>query len=211
MADRREILIDITAPLGAGTRAYPGDPRFEMRTIADPSRGDPARVCSITMGTHTGTHVDAPRHLVGGVAGVDSFPVGAMIGPVLVFETPCGLIGPLDLSRLPGNAPSRILFRGAPVILPEGAAELVARGMVLVGTDGLSVDAMESHDLPAHRILLDAGVVVLEGLDLAKAAPGRYELIALPLLIPGADGAPARAVLRARRRAGPRLVRRGSG
>jgi arylformamidase len=96
--------------------------------------------------------------------------------------------------RLPRRA--RVLLRGPASISPGGARELVRRSVLLVGTDALSVDPVGDAGLPAHRELLAAGIVVLEGLDLSAAQPGRYQLIALPLLIPGADGAPARAVLK---------------
>ena len=112
-----------------------------------------------------------------------------------------GLAPPL----LPRDAPPRILFRGGPLILEGAARDLVRRRALLVGTDAISIDPVGDDALPAHRILLAAGIVLLEGLDLSRAPAGLYDLLALPLLIPGADGAPARALLRPR---GPRPQRR---
>ena len=188
--------IDITAALGPATRVYPGDPPVEITLFADPARGAAARVTSLRLSAHAGTHVDAPCHIAGGRRGVESLPLDALIGPVVVIDAPPRLGDWLDIPARPKGRPARILFKGEPVISAACARDLVRRGVRLVGTDGLSIDAMNETRLPAHRVFLKAGVVILEGLDLSRVTAGRYELIALPLLIPGSDGAPARAVLR---------------
>jgi arylformamidase len=200
MIRRHSRWIDITAALGPRTRVYPGDPPVEITVVADPDRGDAARVSALRMGAHAGTHVDAPVHLAGGRGGVETLSLDAMIGPALVVRTGRRSPGASEIARLSRPAPRRILFRGAPIIRPDAAAELIRLGCLLVGTDGLSIDPEDDAGLPAHHLLLRAGVVILEGLDLSRVRPGRYHLIALPLLIPGADGAPARAVLRPRGR-----------
>lgn len=191
-------LIDISSALGPRCRVYPGDPPVAIDLVSDPTRGAPARVSAIRMSLHAGTHVDAPCHLPEGRGGVESLSLVAMIGPAVVVRAHGPSIGARQIARwhLPRRA--RVLLRGAAAISPAGARELVRRGVLLVGTDALSVDPVGDAGLPAHRELLAAGIVVLEGLDLSGAPPGRYQLIALPLLIPGADGAPARAVLRSR-------------
>lgn len=199
-------LLDVTRPLGPETRVYPGDPPVRLRVVADIARGDPARVSVLTIGTHAGTHVDAPRHLDGAGSGVDGIPLGALVGPALVVQAAGPRVERRDIRALPRGAPPRILLRGRPVLAPGAARELVLRRVRLVGTDGPSLDPVGEPDLLAHRILLSAGIALLEGLDLEEAPAGRYELIALPLLIPGADGAPARAILR--RPAPPRSRRR---
>jgi arylformamidase len=166
--------------------------------VLDPRRGDPARVSRLQTGTHAGTHVDAPCHLAGLAGGVETLPLEALVGPVQVIASRGGLVRPADVRRIAGRSPRRVLFRGAPVVLPSAARALARAGFLLVGTDGLSIDPVEDPALPAHAILLRAGVVILEALDLDAAEPGRYELTALPLLLPGCDGAPARAILRRR-------------
>jgi len=105
-------------------------------------------------------------------------------------------LGPGDIPGLRRGGAGRILLRGRAALLPDAARRIARMGVVLVGTDGMSIDPAGDDDLPAHRILLEAGIVLIENLDLTHAPPGRYELIALPLLIPGADGAPVRALLR---------------
>jgi len=187
--------LDITRPLGPATAVFPGDPPVSLSLALDPQRGDPARVSQLVTGTHAGTHVDAPCHLPGLTGGVDALPLDALIGPVLVVQAGRAKVSAADVARIPRGAPRRILFRGAPIVLPAAARALARRGLLLVGTDGLSIDPVEDPGLPAHAVLLAAGVVILEALDLSRAAPGRYELAALPLLLPGCDGAPARAVL----------------
>ena len=187
--------IDISAPLGPSTRVYPGDPPVEVTLFADPARGAAARVSTLRMSAHAGTHVDAPAHLAGGRAGVEKLSLASLIGPAVVVDAPALLSSWLDVPARPPGRPRRVLFKGAPVITAVCARDLTRRGVCLVGTDGLSIDTVDDAELPAHRVLLKAGVIILEGLDLSRAAPGRYDLIALPLLIPGSDGAPARAIL----------------
>ena len=188
--------IDITAALGPGTRVYPGDPPVEIALFVDPEKGGAARVSSLRLSAHAGTHVDAPCHIAGGRRGVESLPLEVLIGPVVVIDAPPRPVDWLDIAARPRGRPARVLFKGEPVISAAFARDLVRRGVRLVGTDGMSVDAMDEARLPAHRVFLKAGVVILEGLDLSRVTAGRYALIALPLLIPGCDGAPARAVLR---------------
>ncbi len=189
--------IDVTRPLGAKTRIYPGDPAPRIEVIADTSHGAPARHSMLHIPSHAGTHVDAPSHLPGGRGGVESLPLSALIGPALVVDAVGSTVRASEMRALPPSC-ERVLLRGEATLWPEAARALVERGVVLVGTDGLSVDPIGSADMPAHRALLEAGVVLLENLDLSAAPAGSYDLIALPLLVPGADGAPARVVLRPR-------------
>ena len=188
--------IDVTRPLSPSTRVYPGDPPVEISLLADTSDGVGTRVSMLRLSAHAGTHADAPCHVAGGRGGVESLTLKTLIGPVVVIDAPSQLSGWLDIPARSRGRFTRVLFKGEPVITAGCARDFVRRSVRLVGTDGLSVDSLDDPKLPAHRILLRAGVVILEGLDLSRVAAGRYELIALPLLIPGADGAPVRAILR---------------
>lgn len=173
---------------------------------------------------HSGTHVDAPVHVDAGGRGVEQLPFEALIGPATVVDAR-QLAGHIDVAavesfNLARNS-TRVLFRtrnsqlwdkqefdpGFCAISEDAARLLVQLGIELVGIDYLSV-APASDPLPTHRVFLDAGVVVLEGLDLRHAPPGDYRLICLPLLIPGADGSPARAVLQGPTKPRARLDRR---
>ena len=172
-------LIDVTAPIRAGMPVYPGDPPVRTELAQSIAGGDAYNVTRLDFGLHTGTHVDAPVHALAGGAGIESLPLDALVGPAEVVDYP---------GELP--ALERILLRaGGATLRPEDATRLTEA--LLVGIDGPTVGGEE-----VHRTLLAAGVVVLEGLDLRAVEPGRYELLCLPLLVEGADGAPARVVLR---------------
>jgi arylformamidase len=193
-------IFDVSVPLREGMVTYPGDPQVHIEHAASIAGGDVVNLTRIDFGLHSGTHVDAPVHFIDGAAGVDSIPLDVLVGPCEVVEAP-------DLSRVSvAAAPlaERILFKTPNselwtsdefseefALLDGGAAELlVERGVRLVGVDYLSVG-----DEEAHHVLLEAGVVPVEGLDLRAVDAGSYEVFCLPLRVVGADGAPARAVL----------------
>jgi arylformamidase len=201
--------IDISTPLVDGMAHWPGDPTPRVTRYADLERGDACTLTALAISAHTGTHVDAPRHYLEHGATLDEMPLGALLGRARVIEI-------TDERRVTAEALAgrrirrgdRVLLRtrascpGAPgppaaadgaALTPEAASWLVARDVVCVGIDTLSVDPADSS--AAHRILLEAGVWIIEGLLLEGVAAGVYELICLPLRLAGAEGAPARALL----------------
>lgn len=199
-------IFDVTLPLSPDIPVYPGDPSVSLERLAD------SGVQRLSLGTHAGTHVDAPAHAVAGGADVESLALEILMGKARVVDLAVAVrIERSDLQALDLSDDLRVLLKtrqsaGRREGLAEGvyltedaAAYLVQAGLKLVGIDSLSVDRFGASDLPAHRTLLSAGVVVVEGLDLAQVEPGDYDMACLPLRIPGADGAPARVVLRARR------------
>src|SRR5919202_1738652 len=190
-------LHDVTLRLSDQLPTWPGDPPFRRRLATALSRGDPANVSQLDFGAHTGTHVDAPVHFIEGAAGIDGLALDVLVGRCLVIsaEPPGNELRPEDL---PAGAGERILFKtrnsrhwasGLPefdrefVSVGEAlAAELVSRDVRLVGVDYLSVERFHApFEHPVHRRLLQAGVVIFEGLDLSAVAPGEYELWCLPL------------------------------
>ncbi|HTU01707.1 MAG TPA: cyclase family protein [Candidatus Sulfotelmatobacter sp.] len=200
---------DITRPIQGGMPVYPGDPEVTVRPWLSLAQGDSVNVSLLALGSHTGTHVDAPCHLQDGAAGVDRLALDALLGPALVVEVephPCveaADLHRLDVLALGGHLRLLLKTRVAgsqagqlAALSPEAARLLVEAGVRLIGVEGASVDPASASDLPAHRLLLGAGVVVLENLDLSAVPPGRYELLCLPLKIEGGDGAPLRALLR---------------
>ena len=204
-------LFDVTRPIHEGMVVYEGDPRVVIRPVASIGDGAPANVSELTLGSHTGTHVDPPRHFRAGAPGVDALPLDILIGPARLCEIPVrGPIDAQDLCDLDLRLCPRVLFRTRPGracrdagdsathggLTPEAARRLVEAGVRLVGLESLSADPPDAVDFPAHRTLLDAGVVILEDLDLSAPPPGVYELVCLPLRIRDGDGAPARVVLR---------------
>jgi len=206
------LIYDITAPLSSALPVYPGDPEVTITPLAQLHWGDAANVSRLVLGSHTGTHLDAPRHFFEEGTAIDGLDLHLLIGPARVCAFPhvtthltadnLRPLGLLGVQRLLLQTPNAALwektgFQANYIALTESAAHLlVEMGVRLVGIDYLSVDAFERQDFPVHRILLGAGVVILEGLDLRTVPPGDYELLALPLLLAHGDGAPARAILR---------------
>ncbi len=201
--------LDISVPIHPGTLVWPGDPPVVIAGAGGEVAGVRYRASRITLGSHTGTHVDTPRHLGVDDTSVDQLPLEALLGPAQVHDlTGHHVIGSRELEAAGVGSAVRALLKtdnshwvssGPMPELPahlseEGARYLVRAGVRLVGIDGLSLDHPERVD--AHLLLLRAGVVIVEMLDLSQVAPGEYELFCLPLRLAGGDGAPARAVLR---------------
>ncbi len=205
-------LYDITLPISPDLVTWPGDPRVRLERFARIEDGDVANVSRVAMGVHTGTHVDAPLHFVADGRPVDALPLERLIGRAYVVHLPhvdAITAEVLENADIPPRT-RRVLFKtrnsdlwaqGATAfredyvaLTVDGAEWLVQRGVRLVGVDYLSVAPY--HDpVPTHRALLQADVVVVEGLNLSAVEQGRYTLYCLPLKFQGADGAPARAVL----------------
>jgi kynurenine formamidase/threonine dehydrogenase-like Zn-dependent dehydrogenase len=202
--------IDVTVPIHDDMVHFPGDPAVRVETSKDLARGDNCRVSSLTLGTHTGTHVDAPAHFLLEGKGIDEVLADAMVGEARVLEVEAaGAIDPAALARHEPQAGERILlktrnsdrwgtdeFAGDYVYLgTEAARYLVERGVRTVGIDYLSIGG-GSDGVQTHRELLAAGICIIEGLDLSQVSAGPCELMCLPLRIAHGDGAPARALVR---------------
>ncbi|GIX48364.1 MAG: cyclase [Candidatus Tectimicrobiota bacterium] len=205
------VLYDITVPLSPALPVYPGDPRVEITPVAQVDRGDAANVSRLVLGTHTGTHVDAPRHFFAHGPSVEALDLHLLVGPAQVCAWPQAQhLTAAALRTLPLAGATRVLFQTPNgrlwerqdfcpdyvALTPDAAQCLIDMGVRLVGIDYLSVDAFSARDFPVHRLLLAAGVVIVEGLDLRGVPPGPYELLVLPLALREGDGAPARALLR---------------
>jgi len=204
-------LLDVSVPLVAGMPAYPGNPEFELQPVKRLAEGGSSNVSRLVMGTHTGTHVDAPKHFFDDGVGVDSLALDLLLGRARVVEIPKrGGIGPEELAAAGLREDLRVLFKtpnsalwNDPGFHPEyahlteeGAQYLVGQGVKVIGVDYLSVEQFNKAGAPAHRALLANGVVIIEGLNLSEAEPGMYEMYCLPLRVAGGDGAPARVILK---------------
>ena len=204
-------LLDVSVPLAAGMPAYPGNPEFELQPIKRIAEGGSSNVSRVVMGTHTGTHVDAPRHFFDGGIGVDALPLDLLLGRARVVDiSRRGGIGAEELTAAGLREDLRVLLKTSNSALwngegfhqdytyltEAGARYLVAQGVKVVGIDYLSIEQFKKAGAPAHRTLLSEGVVIIEGLNLAEAEPGMYEMYCLPLRIVGGDGAPARVILK---------------
>lgn len=197
-------IIDISVPIRPGMPTYPGDPTVTLERVKALADGDGVNLSRVDLGAHTGTHVDAPLHFIDGAATTETLPLDALVGPARVLDLTRA--ERLDAAAFEGvELAERVLlkttnselwasetFAEDALQLDGGAAQvLVGGGVRLVGIDYLSIG---DHD--AHRVLLGAGVVPLEGLDLRGVEPGDYDLICAPLKLVGSDGAPARVFLR---------------
>jgi arylformamidase len=195
-------VFDVTRELAEDTLVYPGDPVPRM------IREDAGQylVTEVRLGTHTGTHIDAPAHYLKNDETVDRISLQRLIGPAHVVDLRHvgGAITPRDLAGRCEGA-ERLLLRtwfsgreafdpGYPALSVEAARYLTERGITCVGIDAPSVEAYDG-DGSVHRHLLKRGVVVLELLDLTGVPEGKYTMIALPLRLRGLDGSPARVVL----------------
>jgi len=199
-------LIDISRPISPEALVYPGDPPVAMERLCRVGAGHPYNLTQLHCTCHILTHLDAPRHFFDHGAAVDELPPQRFVSEALVIPIEGPEVLPSHLPKAIGGL--SLLFRtrhSGPwppefdtqhvYVSADAARRMAAEGANLVGIDYLSVDRCGDPDYPAHRLLLGAGVPILEGLDLAAAAPGRYTLIALPLRLAGADGSPVRAVL----------------
>jgi arylformamidase len=203
------MIYDITRPLEGYLPGWPGDTPFVFEFVSTIAGGSSCNVGAMTVSTHFGTHVDAPSHYIDGAPSMHELGVDAFVGLAAIVEG-CGrelitvdLFEGIDFSTV-----SRVLIRtgtwpkGAPFptcipLLADDVPDFLGQnGVKLIGLDVPSVDQIKSTSLPIHLGLGRNRVLILESIDLAGVPPGKYELIALPLRIVGADGSPVRAILR---------------
>jgi arylformamidase len=203
-------IIDISLPISQAMPVWPGDPRPELTPLTTLAV-EGLQSSRLVLGTHTGTHLDAPRHFIPGGRTVDQLDLGVLVGACRVIEVGGteAHISRADLQRVEWPPEGRLLLktrnsqrpvsptftRDFAALDPSGADYICEQGLRLVGIDGPSVDAWEAGDFPSHRRLLGADILIVENLVLRHVAPGTYGLIAAPLNLRGADGCPVRALL----------------
>lgn len=203
---------DVTLTITHDMPVWPGDTQPKLVRTGSIDNGDNANTSELTLSVHTGTHVDAPDHFLNNGKTIEQLPIDMLMGRAYVLHLPdVKLITAsiLEAADIPPRT-RRLLFKTRNseywakgvkefqtnfVGLSEDAAQLlVDRNVRLVGVDYLSV-APYKQSKPTHRLLLEAGVIVLEGLNLSQVSQGRYTLTCLPLKLGGSDGAPARVIL----------------
>jgi arylformamidase len=199
--------LDVSVPIYSGMVHFPDDPSIEIETITHVERGDVCTLSAIRMGSHTGTHIDAPIHFLPGGAGAEDVPLENLVGPARVIEIKDH--DAVKAEELRGHnlgVRERLLFKTSNSarcwttsefvhdfvsIAEDAASYLASLNTLAVGIDYLSAGSPETH-----RTLLGAGVVIVEGLNLTGVSQGHYELLCLPLRMLGGDGAAARALLK---------------
>jgi arylformamidase len=204
--------VDISVPLRTGMVVYPGDPRVQIERDQDVARGDTVTLTTISMGTHTGTHIDAPLHFVNGGRSIDCLPPTAVNGRARVIAITNEVS--VDLPELEDHQirPDEIIlfktknsafwtdnrFHKEYIFLSTPAARYLASKQIrAVGIDYLSIGGYQQNEEEVHKILLGASIWIIESLNLSRTEPGGYDLFCLPLKIEGAEAAPARAFLKA--------------
>ncbi len=205
-------IYDISVGISPQMPVWPGDPPVRLERVREIVRGANSNVSHLNCGVHVGTHVDAPSHFLDGASSVETLPLKVLNGRAYVADLPDAEVLDAETLEASGIPPRtrRVLFktrnteywaRGETKFQTDfvavdrsGAEWLVQKGVQLVGIDYLSI-APYGESRPTHRVLLQAGVIVVEGLDLSKVSRGRYTLHCLPLKLMGSDGAPARAIL----------------
>ncbi len=205
---------DVSLPLETGMVAWPGSVGFRLTATMSMADGEPANNSKIETDVHIGTHIDAPSHSVPDGATIDQLPLNALIGQAFIVglndveridaETLEKAAVPVGTTRLLIKTKNSDLWRtrqtrfieGFVGLSPSAATWIVKRKMVLVGIDYLSIQSFGQASMQTHNIMLEKKIVIVEGLRLTDVQPGECDFICLPLKIVGAEGAPARAIIR---------------
>ncbi len=207
--------IDVTATLDpATTPVYEGDAPMKFEFLKDMRKGDGFTLSVLSLGAHSGTHIDAPMHFIRDGASVDRVALAALIGPARVIEIPDAVqaIDAAELNRHNWRGAERVFFRtrssvrgwmASPAfhrdfayVAPDAAQLLADAGVRLVGVDYISAEQFGAPAPRTHQILLGKGIPIVEGLALGNITAGDYDAIVLPMKVAGHEGAPARAVMR---------------
>ncbi|MCH4038484.1 MAG: cyclase family protein [Eubacteriales bacterium] len=189
-------IIDISRELFS-VPAYPGDPVPSKRIVKgfDKEKPDICQLTELTLGSHSGTHIDAPRHFIPGGLDVEHVGLRRAYGRCKVVETATPIELTADMvDEYTHDGTKRLLLKGGFEITPESAQRMVDDGIRTIGTEAPTVGGEGTGPI-VHRILLGAEVLIIENLDLSRAKPGDYTLSALPLRMADLDGSPVRAVL----------------
>ncbi len=207
---------DISIPISPDMVVWPGDPQVVISSLSAIEKGYNANVSQISMSVHTGTHIDAPRHFLEGAKSIDEVPLEKFIGEVLVMEF-ADHVNLINRTALQSHPMLEVLLKSKKVLFKttnsrllnispgkfsegyvgidtSGALFLADLDLDLIGVDYLSIACFGETERP-HQILLNKEIILLEGINLQKIAPGFYEIYCLPLQISGSDGSPARAIL----------------
>lgn len=204
---------DLTAEITSKTVVYPGDPSFSSESIASIKKGEAFNLCLMSLGNHTGTHIDFPAHVKEKGKTSSDYSIDQLIGSGLIIEVPEDhdvvtkkfikeqthienndfVFFKTKNSEISKQAP----FTDHYVYIEPGAAEeLIRNGVKIVGIDYISVDSAQASDLPVHHSLLSNDVLIVEGLELKSAPIGRCEIFITTMNIPDMDGLPARIFAR---------------
>jgi arylformamidase len=206
-------IFDISVSIHPKLPVWPGDPQVVLERYRQQSKGDASNDSRLACSVHCGTHIDAPAHFIDKGTTIEQLSLDSLVGSATVVEFPeINRITPdlLETQRIDAQTdrlllktknselwadPEHEFYPDFVALSAESARWVVNKGIKLVGIDYLSIQRFQDAEPQTHQILLEAGVIILEGLDLRAVEPGNYQLICLPLKLTGSDGAPARAIL----------------
>jgi arylformamidase len=185
------IYLDITRTISNGMKKYPSDPAVTVKEFKSFKKGNSCNLYRLSFGSHTGTHIDAPRHI---------FDKGSTLDDITIDNLICNIVVSYrkDFFKKIGQKKVKgVLFKkeGCRGLSVKEAMVLIDNGIRVVGAEAMSIESSSDKSHPVHRLLLGNGIIIIEGLSLGGVKPGYYKLICLPLKIKDSDGAPARAVL----------------
>jgi Predicted metal-dependent hydrolase len=190
------MFIDITKNINIQTKIYDGDPQYFVSKVFSIESGDEFNVSKIEMGSHFGTHIDAPKHFFNEGADVAQLDINGLCGQCIVVSVKQA-IDENFLKSMQLKPKSRILFKtdGKYGVTNDGAKYMVEMETRVVGTDAMDIEDSNNKNYFCHKALLGCGIPIIEGLELCDVKDGEYRLICLPLKMDGLDGVPVRAVL----------------
>ena len=206
---------DVSVTVRTGLPVWPGNPFVDLTPVQSFPQGDEVTISKLSLGAHTGTHMDAPLHFIRAGKTIDEVPLEIGLGRARVIEIENReVITPEELERHATQAGERLLFKtynsardlfakddfteDYVYISTEAGAYLADKGVMLVGVDYVSVGGYQKNAPEVHRALLGGGVWIVEGLELSQISPGEYDLLCLPLKLRGLEASPVRALLRPR-------------
>ncbi|MQR96382.1 cyclase family protein [Fictibacillus phosphorivorans] len=198
-------IYDVSLPIFEGMPVYKNKP--EKQPVFNTAQNGHVTETRISMDVHTGTHVDAPLHMVPGGDTIETLPIEKLVRQAKVIDltSSTGFISAEDLSDKDIQKDDFVLFKTKNswdtefnfefIYVNSDAAKVLAEiGIAGVGIDALGVErAQENH--PTHKQLFQNNIIIIEGLQLKEVPEGEYLMVAAPLKIRGLDASPARIVL----------------
>ena len=185
-------IYDISKEVFSST-VFPGDPEPQAVPLAQIGVDSPCALTQVTLGSHTGTHMDAPSHFVPGGRTIDQLDLAKCVGPCLVAEA-AGPLSPQWVEAALAGGVTRLLIKGDIEVTPQAAEKMAELGLGFLGVEHFTVGSEETG-VQVHRILLGAEIALLEACTLKEVPAGEYLLVSPPLKYGGLDGAQARPLL----------------
>ncbi len=209
MSEKELKIYDLSVPIYPGMLRWIDDQDVVLTQESSMAKGDPYNFSRVTLSTHIGTHIDAPRHFTDYGKTIEQLSLSDLVGEALVVEITADRITADELRAIDFQKYQRILFktRNSELLMNEtfhknyvaldysAAVLLVENGVRVVGIDYLSIEELETETHNVHKLLTENDVIIIETLDLRAVKPGAYFMVALPLNLKGCEGAPARVVL----------------